>query len=48
MLKAGMAWHFSKYDDTLEYQEAEVNSRLSKIGLWADPQRIAPWDFRKK
>lgn len=48
MLKAGMAWHFSKYDDTLEYQEAEVNSRLRKIGLWADPQRIAPWDFRKK
>ena len=48
MLKAGMAWHFSKYDNTLEYQEAEVNSRLRKIGLWADPQRIAPWDFRKK
>lgn len=39
---------FSKYDDTLEYQEAEVNSRIRKIGLWADPQRIAPWDFRKK
>ena len=48
MLKAGMAWHFSKYDDTLEYEEAEVNSRIRKIGLWADPQRIAPWDFRKK
>ena len=48
MLKAGMAWHFSKYDDTLEYQEAEVNSRIRKIGLWADPHRIAPWDFRKK
>ena len=48
MLKAGMAWHFSKYDDTLEYEEAEENSRIRKIGLWADPQRIAPWDFRKK
>lgn len=47
MLKAGMAWHFFEYDDTLEYQEAEVNSRIRKIGLWADPQRTAPWDFRK-
>lgn len=47
MLKAGMAWHYSKYDNTLEYQEAEVRARIDRRGLWIDTNRIAPWDFRK-
>ena len=47
MLKAGMAWHYSKYDNTLEYQEAEVRARINRRGLWIDTNRIAPWDFRK-
>ena len=42
-----MAWHYSKYDNTLEYQEAEVRARIDRRGLWIDTNRIAPWDFRK-
>jgi endonuclease YncB( thermonuclease family) len=49
MLRAGMAWHFKKYssDDT-EYSEFENQARNAKIGLWADKDLIAPWDFRYK
>lgn len=47
MLKAGMAWHFVKYDQSPEYGAAEAESRNKKAGLWSDPHRIAPWEFRK-
>lgn len=48
MLQKGMAWHFKKYDDTEIYSNAELNAKSRKVGLWAAPNPIAPWDFRKK
>ncbi len=48
MLKAGMAWHFKKYDKSKEYASLENNARLKRAGLWADKDPIAPWEFRKK
>ncbi len=48
MLRAGMAWHFVKYDDSESYRQAETEARNDKVGLWADPQRVAPWDFRRR
>ena len=47
MLKAGMAWHYKKYDNTEEYAELENKARADKKGLWADNKPIAPWEFRK-
>lgn len=54
MLRAGLAWHFVRYDadlapaDRRRYAQAESAAREREAGLWkeADPQ--APWSFRKQ
>ena len=46
MIKNGYAWHYVKYDNTEEYNAAELNAKKNKVGLWVDPKPIAPWDFR--
>ena len=48
MIKLGMAWHFKKYSEDNTYAELEKEARESKIGLWQDPNPIAPWNWRKK
>ena len=48
LIKAGFAWHFKKYSDKQEYADLENTARENKLGLWADENPIAPWDFRKK
>ncbi len=47
MLKAGMAWHFTKYDKTQKYANLESTARKKKTGLWQDKNPIEPWNFRK-
>ena len=47
MIKAGMAWHYKKYDNSEEYAELENKAKITKQGLWADNEPIAPWKFRK-
>ncbi|MDL5514308.1 thermonuclease family protein [Arenibacter sp. M-2] len=46
MVRLGMAWHFKKYSDDMSYDELEREARASKVGLWKDPNPIAPWDYR--
>ena len=48
MLKAGMAWHFKKYDSTPEYAKYEAEARKTKLGLWVDKKPVAPWNFRRR
>jgi endonuclease YncB( thermonuclease family) len=48
MLKAGMAWHYKRYDATPEYAAYEIEAQKSRLGLWADKHPVAPWDFRKQ
>lgn len=48
LVKAGFAWHFKRYSDKQEYANIENTARENKLGLWADENPIAPWDFRKK
>lgn len=47
LLKAGLAWHFLKYDKRAAWTEMERQARAKKIGLWQTPNPIAPWEFRK-
>jgi len=47
MIRAGMAWHFKKYSDDLRLGKLEQQARRERVGLWADPKPIAPWDYRK-
>lgn len=53
-IKAGFAWHYKKYqreqtaDDRLVYAQAEELARVQKVGLWAEPNPVPPWDWRKQ
>ncbi|MDR1762687.1 MAG: thermonuclease family protein [Dysgonamonadaceae bacterium] len=47
MLKAGMAWHYKYFDKTKKYADLEAEARKAKVGLWADDNPVAPWDFKK-
>lgn len=44
---AGMAWYYVQYGRGYEaLREIEVTARYSKLGLWREPNPIAPWDWR--
>lgn len=51
-LRAGLAWHFRRYDADLapavrrRYAEAERQARLRRVGLWRDPAPTPPWEHR--
>lgn len=47
MVRTGMAWHYLKYDDSRDLREAEKSARTAKLGLWADPHALPPWEWRK-
>ena len=47
MLKAGMAWHFKRYDKSEDYAMMESIAKENRVGLWRDNNPVAPWDFRK-
>jgi len=49
IVREGHGWWFRKYapdDDVLPKLESEA--RAAKRGLWADPNPMAPWDWRLK
>ena len=47
MIEEGMAWHYAHYDHNKRLAEAEQEARENRIGLWSDPNPVAPWDWRK-
>jgi micrococcal nuclease len=49
LVKQGWCWWYRKYapgDTVLEGLETEA--RDAKQGLWADPQPVPPWEWRKR
>jgi endonuclease YncB( thermonuclease family) len=54
MVRQGWAWHYKKYAreqneaDQRQYDKAESAARAERVGLWQDPNPIAPWEFRLK
>ena len=49
MVETGMAWWYQQYAkrDT-ELQSAQTKAKSAKLGIWSDPNAIAPWEFRKQ
>ncbi len=47
LLKAGLAWHYKQYDKNSRWAAMEAKARKDKIGLWIEPNAVAPWDYRK-
>ena len=49
LVKQGWCWWYRKYapkDTVLEGLENEA--RQAQKGLWADPQSVPPWEWRKQ
>lgn len=44
MLKAGLAWHYIKYNSDLDLATLEMKARNDKLGLWIDNDPMPPWD----
>jgi micrococcal nuclease len=46
-VKNGMAWAYRKYlhDDSIIAMEE--SAKEGKLGLWADPNPVPPWQFRR-
>ena len=47
MVRNGYAWHYSYYDKTPAYIQAEKQARADKKGLWASNVPMNPYEFRK-
>lgn len=52
MVKAGMAWAYTKYQTDSAFASAERAARDARIGLWADlggaAAPVAPWEWRQR
>jgi micrococcal nuclease len=46
MIKAGLAWHYKKYDSNIVWSALEKKAKQQKVGLWKDANPIAPWEWR--
>lgn len=46
-VQRGLAWWYRRYSHDAAYGEAENTARQQHIGLWADPNPIPPWSFRR-
>jgi endonuclease YncB( thermonuclease family) len=47
MVRNGLAWHYKRYSNDRSYDELEKLARNEKLGLWKEPNAVAPWEFRK-
>ena len=48
IVKAGYAWHFTRYSDDVQFAELQEEARNDKRGLWQDANPVAPWEFRRR
>lgn len=53
LVEAGAAWHFKAFakeqspSDRGRYARAEEAARRRQAGLWADPEAVPPWEWRR-
>lgn len=45
-LRQGWAWFYSQYSHDAALKALESGARSARLGLWADPDPVPPWDFR--
>lgn len=54
LLRAGLVWHYKKYQSEQTsasrgiYAATEDQARRERLGLWADKNRIPPWEWRRR
>lgn len=47
MIKAGLAWHYKRYNSDEDLAQLEIEARKAKKGIWSDLNPTPPWDYRK-
>jgi endonuclease YncB( thermonuclease family) len=53
-ITTGMAWWYRKYageqspQDRGAYEFSEQEARERRVGLWADPDPVQPWEWRRR
>jgi len=48
LLSAGLAWHYKKYSRDPALAKLEFEARSQKRGLWAEPDPVTPWEWRRE
>ena len=49
LIKHGMAWYDgNEFEGSEAYREAFEDAKREKIGLWAQPNPLPPWEFYNK
>jgi micrococcal nuclease len=48
LLECGAAWHYKEFSKDETFALAESYAKEHKYGLWANPEAIAPWEYRKR
>ncbi|MDP2153472.1 MAG: hypothetical protein Q8J66_07430 [Methylotenera sp.] len=49
-----LAWHYNKYkkeqlyEEMVDYILAQAEAKNLRLGLWSQPNPVAPWDWRKQ
>lgn len=47
IIKYGFGWWYYYYSNNKVLEQLELQASRNKIGLWSDPNAIAPWEWRK-
>ena len=53
-LTVGMAWWYRQYAKEQtpkqrgQYEFAEVEAKAKGVGLWREPEPVAPWEWRRQ
>ena len=47
-VQLGMAWVFDRYVADRRLYEQQEEAKADRRGLWADPNPIPPWEWRRK
>lgn len=53
LVRAGMAWWYRQYvseqtpQQRSDYEQAEFNAKIHRLGLWNSKNPIPPWDWRR-
>lgn len=46
MVENGYAWNYTQYSKDLDLIKLEAQAKDKKVGLWAEKNPTAPWDYR--
>lgn len=47
MIKAGLAWHYKRYNSDNDLANLELEARNAKRGIWSLENPMPPWENRK-